>query len=160
MGRWYKTEYELPVVFLFTLVGALVPWQYSIGSTAYGSFNVIRWWFGEFRITNIEGFSGFVPVHAAVLQQQTTSVFPAFVLWAAGAVGVVLTLLLAASFLIDDERVAETLPIGTLAAGLFAGIGVLFLGSTILFATNGISSTPIPLGTIFYLAFAVIIYNN
>lgn len=160
MGRWYKDEYTLPVIFLFTLIGLVTPWQYSFGTATFGKYNAIRWWFGEIRMTSIAELNGFVPVHKAIAIQQGTGVFPAYVFWAVGTVAVIGTGILAASFLVADERIEETITVETVATGLFLTAGVAYLASTVYFATHGIPSTPIPLATVFYLAIAAITYNN
>lgn len=162
--RWYKSEYETVIVVLFAVIAQIVPWNITIvrgGVLGDQTLYFVRWWFGILRAPGgVEGFSGFAPAHHAILLQQGTSVFPAYVLWGIAAILTVITLLFAAVTVVNEPAVVKAMDVTAISSGLFAGLAALYFIAWGWLMTHGIPGIDLPTGGIIYAVASMIISTN
>ena len=168
MKREYiNPEYILESATLFVLTTALMPWAFFyavIGDFSRGLFLYflpleIRY-FREFDISLqfFTPYSGYT-AHASNQEPVTT----AYIVWIAGTIVFLATVLIVIGLFINEQWMIDTLPVhpANLLGGLLGGSGVILSIAAVLMQVSGaFGGIPVPVGSLFMIVFGGVLLVN
>ncbi|MDS0293292.1 DUF7549 family protein [Halogeometricum luteum] len=156
---WVRSEYAGPLAVVLTWLSALLPWNVTYSpAISGGSVLFVRFPFFQVRYAFGVPFADAVRLFdplSAVAFQSGNSIRVAYEAWAVGAAVLAVAVVVAVAYYAREEAF-ESGPVDPvrLLGGLLGLGGVVLAVATYLLATRGFPGVPLPIGVVFYLAFA------
>jgi hypothetical protein len=158
---WVRSEYAGELAVLVTWLSVLVPWNATYSPDVVSG--VLSIWFPFFEVRYVVGLSPVggltvLDLLSARALQSGTSVHLAYSVWAVGAVVVAAAVAVSLVYYVHEERVEAASFDPVRALGAFHLLaGGIFAVSTYLVATRGLPGYPVPIGTLLFLGFGVLL---
>lgn len=162
MGRWVDEQYESALAFVFISITALLPASFSIGNAdPFGRIITLRWWVGDVVIVQASSeLSGWRWVHDAILLQEGTTVFTAYLVWALCVISCIALFVFGVVLFVNEEKIRNRVRVTNVTGACFILISGTGIASMVLESLNGIPGTYVPVGTLFAGVFGVIMLTN
>lgn len=169
MSRWIKREYEGVVLFLFTIIGAFIPWggTRETGNFLGSDFTIltVRWWAGNFiHISGLnlgEDFNlrnGFESLLTVMGYHDEILITSAEGLWVIGGVLYLVLLLFVVVLFFNEDAVRSRVPIHLVGGTALLIISVVFTISHYQFMQ--VDGLHVPVGVFFYFLFGLVLVTN